>query len=296
MTDILSLAAFAADQLTGPVSSFTAEFAVAADWFIIEIKETTVSHTSTIIAEMRKANSDAIASHNDKMATKDWWAKQGTILPSPLPKVRPALATAKGRSEAQMTAQLLLVGTKDVDRNMLKREASLPRRAMSMAASRGRVTPDGFESVMRYFANPGSMAQGLLASFLPEKVSTEQAKALLSDPFVVDVIEGFGVKVPAAKEAVALVKNPSSGRGGGAPGRVIIADGTTPATVPTGKRGRPSGPKFVDYLRPTSDVCEVAAALLTGVKPVYGPECLLGIPGGNDVAQGSGAQRRLNER
>lgn len=243
---------------------------------------------SRVAEQMRIARAND-AAHAARIAERaaarnEMTADQRKSLPRPLPRIAPALATAKGRSEAALVASTLLRGTEDIlDRNNLKRDHSLPRRALSMASSKGRCTPDMLDSLLRFFANPADMAHGMLASFLPIKLGTDHVKALFSDPFVYDMVEAFRMTrglgaMPTPAEIIRAVHNPATGRNGRAPGRLIIADGVTPATVPSGKRGRPSGPKYVDYLVPTADACEAAALLLTGPRPMYGPT-EPGVPG-----------------
>lgn len=254
-----------------------------------------MSRTAEIIASMRAADAAHAARNAEKLA-------DGTM--RGLPRIRPALATSAGRADAAGTATLLLRATPSeavadytvATRNNVKRDHALPRIARSMATKKGKQTPDQLASVMAFFQNPSDMAQSLLGAFLPTKLGTADVKALFAEEYVTDMVGAFLAthgkgSIPTAANIIRAVGNPATGRSGRAPSRLLIADGVTPPTVDPKRRGRPSGPKYVAYLPPTADVCEAAALLLTGPRPMYGPENLLGIPGGNDVAQGLGHER-----
>ena len=220
-------------------------------------QEKPVSQAKTIIAEMRAADAAHAARNAEKLA-------QGTM------KGLPRIPTTAKLTEGQQTAKaVLLKGTENVlDRNAMKREHSLPRRAMSMASRKGRITPDMLDSLMAFFRNPAEMAQGLLLSFLPTKVALADAKALVAERAT---LEGWGEAATAAllTDLPAILRgiNPSTGRNGRAPSRLLICDGVTPPTVDAKRRGRPSGPKYVAFLPPIDD------------RPVYGCDDVAGIPG-----------------
>lgn len=301
MTDLLSIAAFSADQLclsvmpgaSAPDMQMDVDYVLFEGSPIVQVnnyrKVATMSRTAQILAEMRSDNADVIQTFSDSVdevveANGKRMRRDGVIRTG---GPRYVLSTGKGRSEALVVAGTLLAGTETWSMNNAKRDHSLPRRALSMASSKGRCTPDMLASLMAFFSNPGDMAQTLLVSFLPTKVGTDQAKALLADTFVVDVIEGLGFKVPTATEAVKLVKNPSTSRTGGARRVTIYSPGVAP-TVDAKRRGRPSGPKYVSYLPPTSDAITAASLLMTGPMPTYTCTDLSGVSGGNDVAHGAG--------
>lgn len=242
MTDLLSIATYATMQSmnTDLLDSFEVHYAIAGDdaWMVslhnvTYRKASPMNRTATIIAEMRAANAQANADHAEYINGPDFVpTRSGERYP---------IGTAQGRREASTVATVLLRGTEDIlNRNNVRRDFSLPRRAMSMASSRGRVRPDGLASVMAFFQNPAEMATGMLLSFLPTKVSAATAK---------QVVEEVGLTATPG-EIAALIRsiNPSTGRNGRAPSRLLIADGVTPPTVDPKRRGRPSGPKYVASL------------------------------------------------
>lgn len=236
-----------------------------------------MTRTAQILAEMRSDNTATIKAFNESIdevveAKGRRMRRNGVVRTG---GSRYALATSKGRSDANLTSTILLKGTETFDRNAAKREHQLPARALSMASSRGRVRPDMLESLMAFFSSPGDMAHHLLLSFLPVRVASTQAKDLLADPFVVDVIEGLGVKVPTNMANLVRSINPANTHAGRAPSRLLIASPGVAPTVDAKRRGRPSGPKYVSFLP-------------FGQEPIQGCEDISGIPGGNDVAQGPG--------
>lgn len=201
--DLLSIAVYAIAQLKD-ASTLTDDymnlhFAIAGGGWMVEItilgsnptKGQTVNRTAQIMAEMRAENDAANA-------------KGG----KGLPKIRPALSTAKGRNEALATAAVLLKGTETWDMNNAKRDHSLPRRAISMASSRGRATPDMQASLMEFFSSPGSMAEHLLASFLPARPNYNTLVAYLD-----------GLGIVATKAEITALKLFGGSRTGGAGGR-----------------------------------------------------------------------------
>lgn len=292
MTDLLSIATFATDQLlhSGGFAGFTITFVITSDgpiveisdlsrWTYMEVANMSTSRTAAILAEMKRDNHEAVMTFCDEVDERvevkgRRMRREGVIRTG---EGRYSLSTGSGRSEATAIAQTLLVGAQDVVgfSNNLRREFSLPKRALSMASSKGRCTPDMLASLMSFFSNPGDMAHTLLASFLPTKVSTADASTLLSDPFVVDVIEGLGFTLPTPAQAVKMVKNPCTSRSGGARRVSIYSPGVEP-TVDAKRRGRPSGPKYVAFLP------------FGAPAPLQGCEDIKGLCGGNDVAQGQG--------
>lgn len=236
-----------------------------------------MSRTAEILAEMRSSNATMInaftESVDEVVETQGRRMRRNGVIRTG--GSRYGLSTGKGRSEANLTTTILLKGTETFDRNATKVEHKLPARALSMASSRGRVRPDMLESLMAFFSNPGDMAHHLLLSFLPVRVASAQAKDLLTDPFVVDVIEGLGVEVPTNMAGLVRSINPANTHAGRAPSRVLIASPGVAPTVDAKRRGRPSGPKYVAHLS-------------FGQTPIQGCEDISGIPGGNDVAHGPG--------
>lgn len=285
--DALTIAVYAAQQIPfsstfdandGLTMTFDVRWAINefVGWMVeatdLEVLPTperkqTMSKAQTIIAEMRAADAAHAARNAARLA-------EGTM-PS-LPRERYALATASGRADAQGTANLLLKGTDDI-RNGQRRDFSLPRRAMSMAASRGRVKPDMLTAVMAYFQSPTDMAQSLLAGFLPAALTLAEAKAIVAQKAT---DEGWGESATTAlmRDLPTILKslNPSRSHNGRASARVHIYKPGVAPTVDPKRRGRPSGPKYVAYLPPVAE---------RDLRPIYGP-CEPGIPGGNDVAHG----------
>lgn len=275
--DALSIATYAADQIVADEDrsanlELIIDFAIAdAGWMVQLVslrKETSVSRTAQILAEARQANTEAINAFNARLSSPEW-----------APKHSGERTTARLTSEQEVAKQILLKGSEAWNMNAVKREHQLPRRALSMASSKGRCTPDMLDSLMRFFRNPSDMAHTLLLSFLPEQVSTKQANDLLSDPFVIDVIEGRGTQVPTPEQAVKALKQARrNGRASrlGAAGRVMIYKPGTAPTVDPKRRGRPSGPKYVAHLE------------FGTYGPVQGCDDVSQIPGGNDAAHGTG--------
>lgn len=116
--------------------------------------------------------------------------------------------------------------TKLADRvsNDTKREFSLPRRAMSMASSRGRVTPDMVSSLMSFFREDmETLAHHLRLSFLPEKISAKEALPILER-----IASERRIAPPTGADVAAVIRaaNPGSGHAGGRPRKVRTFTGT----------------------------------------------------------------------
>ena len=208
--------------------------------------------TQTILSEMRANLAADIAAENTPEAieaTDAMRAKRVKFLQAGgnLSRERYTLASAAGRNFAAKGAQSYMgreMGPDDaflIDRNNIRRDCSLPKRALSMAASRGRVAPDMAVALMAYFSNPADFAQSLMLSILPASVTRAEATA---------VVEATGLSAtPAEISALVRIVNPATPRNGGAPGRcsVFTPGVEVPAEVKRG-RGRPSGLKRVASL------------------------------------------------
>lgn len=219
MTDLLSIAAFAADQLIRPTSSFTFSFISTEFGPIVQILETEpiVTTVSQIIAEMRQANANAITAFN---ATSDLQAEAVAESAKRTGRVSaggPSYRVATSAALTEVNA-IWLPKAKMADvRNDQAREAALPRRAHKMAKTGGRQTPDMLESLMAYFTAPHALAAATAIYTLPCKVSAKEATEILA---------GHGITADAS-EVRTLIKsiNPGSGRAGGRPRKVRV--GTT---------------------------------------------------------------------
>lgn len=278
MTDLLSIAAFAADQLIRPTSEFTFTYLrFSANGFLVEIdtteEEKNVTRTAQILAEMRAENAVAIAAHNAKTADID-------SDPDAKDRIRyrrssglgfPIQRTTSRLTESQAAVKsLILKGAEwGNDRNVSTLVTKIVARQngqLKYASRPGRTTPDMLASLMAFFQSPSDLAHSaLLANTVAGQVPASLVKSVLSDGFVIDVIEGFGMQVPTTKE---MTKTLSAGvtrygRGLG--------------------RGRPR--KTVTTVNPT-----VVAAGGSGHSRVYSSDALpMGrIPGGNDAMHGAG--------
>lgn len=198
--DALSIATFAADQLTigfrDVILTMNVDYMVFEGSPIVELsnlhnireieeENAVTTTTAQILAEMRANNRAAIQtfteSVDETVATAGKQMRRNGVIKAGGPRY--GLTYSSFRADAATTAHVLLKGTEDVIgfSNNVRREFSLPRRALSMASSRGRCTPDMLDSLMAFFGNPSSMASHLLASFLPERPSYPALVTYLAD-------------------------------------------------------------------------------------------------------------------
>lgn len=170
-----------------------------------------------------------------------------------------------GRSEANVGAYKLAGWAERT--NAECRESTLGRRATYMCASRGRVVPNMLESLLAYFGNPSELSSRVLASFLPEKVSAKEAKAL-----VPSLISHVRTLPPTDAEISALIRsiNPGSGHAGGRPRKVRTYIGTLAGhsrtfasdAVPAPSTPSQQGTGTPGYVRPFGSGAANVAALL----------------------------------
>lgn len=189
--DALSIATYAADQIIADDDrssnlELVVDFAVTDfGWMVQLVSLNKVNRTSQILAEMRASNAAAIAGFNESVdetvATAGKRMRREGVIRAAGPRY--GLNYGSMRQDASSTANLILKGCDEVIgfSNNLRREFSLPRRAMSMASSRGRCTPDMLDSLMAFFGNPSSLASHLLASFLPERPTYARLVTYLAD-------------------------------------------------------------------------------------------------------------------
>ncbi len=204
-----------------------------------------MSRTASIIAEMRAENAAALNPNAETVEAQDaarrikvrriqaGWNVTGQ---------RYGVASAAVRADARITAGILLRGTQDlVDRNNVRRDCSLPKRALGMASTKGRVTPDMATSLLAFFQNPASFAQAVALSILPESLSAKQVTALC---------DSIGLTTDAKTTSALLARvNPATPRNGGASHRCSVFTPGVPVPPPApAKRGRPSGLKRVESL------------------------------------------------
>lgn len=279
MTDILSIATYAACQSMNfdLLDSVEVHYAIAGDdaWLVslhnvTYRQESNVSRTATIIAEMRAENAAENAAHAARLASDDW-----------KPRHSGERTTARLTATQDAAKHILLKGLEG-DRNNYKRDCSLPARAMSMCASRGRVQPDMLEALLSFFASPGALAESLLNSFLPERPAYGP---------LVEYLGELGIEATAKDITALKLFGGNRAPGHGAPRRVsVFTPGVVIAAEAPKGRGRPSGPKYVSYLC-TAEVANAGALLLAGDRTPYGCEDIAGMAGGNDVAHGAGHEQ-----
>ena len=246
-----------------------------------------MNRSASIIAEMRNELRSTIANENSAETVEAQDAARRIKVRRlqagyNLSGERYPVATRIGRENAAVSSAILLRGTEDADiRNAQRRDFSIPRRAMSMCSSRGRVTPDAMASLLAYFSNPSSLTEAIYLSILPERPSYARLVEFLAD----NGIEATEAEIKALK---LFGSNRGMRDGGGAPRQVkhYTPGVEVPAEVKRG-RGRPAGAKVVGYL-PTATYGHLVGTLLQGVRPTYGPVEAHLIPGGNDAAQGEG--------
>lgn len=183
-----------------------------------------MSKASNIVKAARRKNTKAIENFT---STVDERVEQ-SVKAGIVGKEKYALATASGRKEAAVIAATLL-REDQFKQNMLNDEKKLVeavRRFNNKFRSKnGRSNHDMLEALLSFFCeNHDDLLEQALVSALPVKVSLAQAKALISDPFVRDVIEGRGFAVPTASELPALIRsiNPSTSHAGGRPRKVRL--------------------------------------------------------------------------
>ena len=182
---------------------------------------------TAIMMAVAHTNTSEHAERSDKRIAKRVAFGQQALknlgrLPS-LSGERYALVSPSARYSAMQEAYRL---TRVADRvsNDTKREFSLPRRAMSMASSRGRITPDMVSSLMSFFREDmESLAHHLRLSFLPEKISAKEALPILER-----IASERRIAPPTAADVSAVIRvaNPGSGHAGGRPRKVRTFTGT----------------------------------------------------------------------